>query len=78
MITFVDRPDSPEVLGVEVSVGEELRGGDAGVVDPGQLPADPELHAVGVVDPDNLGGRGQGERDLKTVSLEQHLYKKRS
>ena len=28
-ITFVDRPDSPEVLDVEVGVGEELRGGDA-------------------------------------------------
>ena len=48
------------------------------MVDPGQLPADPELHAVGVVDPDDLGGRGQAERNIKAVSLEQHLYTQRS
>ena len=48
------------------------------MVDPGQLPADPELHAVGVVDPDDLGCRGQAERNIKAVSLEQHLYTQRS
>ena len=53
--TFVNPPDSPEVLAVQVRVGHELGGGDAGVVDSGQLPAHSGLHAVGVVDANYLG-----------------------